>query len=398
MKTTVRMTKSTPRLTIVRVASIIFLLAFCSALVAQVAPAPAVTSPEVHENGKISFRVLAPRATTVKLEGTDIPDAGGPRSPVLSKDEKGVWSVTIDTLTPGAYRYYFDIDGVRVLDPVNTRTSQANSNLWSLVIVPGNDLFDTKNVPHGAVSEVLYYSKSLGRERRMHVYTPPGYESGKGEYPVFYLLHGAFDNDDAWSTVGRAGIIIDNLIDAGKAVPMVVVMPDGHTGPFDFSDPSIFPRHMREFVEDFRGSIRPYIEKNYRLKPGAENRAIAGLSMGGAHTLEIFARDLPDFAYYGVFSSGVLEMRPQNAPAEGPAWQERHARVLSDEKLRKNLRLIWFAIGKEDFLLEVNDKTVALLKESGFNVEEKKTEGGHTWVNWREYLAKFVPMLFKVSK
>ena len=377
-----------------------FLLYLClfGVVFAQDGPPPAVVSPEVDAEGKITFRIAAPTAKAVKLEGTDIPDAGGPRSPVLAKDEKGIWSVTVGPLVPGAYRYFFDLDGVRVLDPTNKSISEANSNLWSLVLVPGNDLYDTKNVPRGALAEVRYFSKSLDRERRMHVYTPPGYESGKGNYPVFYLLHGAWDNDDAWSTVGRAGVIFDNLIASGKAIPMIVVMPDGHTGPFDFSDPSVFPRHMREFVEDFRGSIRPYVEKNYRLKPGVGNRAVAGLSMGGAHTLEIFARDLPDFAYYGVFSSGVLEMRPQMAPSSGPTWEERHKAVLQDEKLRKNLKLVWFAIGKDDFLLQVNNDTLALLRKFGFNVEDKLTEGAHTWIKWREYLTEFAPRLFKDGK
>ena len=152
---------------------------------------------------------------------------------------------------------------------------------------------------------------------------------------------------------------------------------------------------MREFVEDFRGSVRPYIEKHYRLKPGVRNRAIAGLSMGGAHTLEIFANDLQDYAYYGVFSSGVLEFRPQLAKVDGPSWEVRNRRILEDKKLRKNLKLIWFAIGKDDYLLEINTKTLALLEKYGFVVEDKQTEGAHTWIKWRDYLSEFIPRLFK---
>jgi len=357
-------------------------------------PPPPVKSPEVSADGKITFRIRAEAAKSVVLEGSDIQGAGGPARPNLVKGADGVWSLTVGPLAPGAYRYFFSVDGVLVLDPTNLKTSEANRILWSLVHVDGNPLYDVGNVPHGAVAEVSYYSNSLKRERRMHVYTPPGYESGKGRYPVFYLLHGAYDNDDAWTTVGCAANILDNLIAQGKAKPMVVVMPDGHTGPFDPSEAGVFPRHMREFVEDFRGSIRPYVEKNYRLKPGAANRAVAGLSMGGGHTMDILARDLPDFAYYGVFSSGVLELRSEIAPAEGPSWEERHKQVLDDVKLRKGLKLIWFAIGKDDFLLKVSNDTVELMKKHGFEIDAKETAGGHTWVNWREYLAEFAPRLF----
>src|SRR5262249_23728998 len=154
---------------------------------------------------------------------------------------------------------------------------------------PGSSIYDTKDVPHGAVAKVTYYSKTLKRFRRMHVYTPPGYEKGEGKYPVFYLLHGAMDCDASWSTVGRAGFILDNLIGAGKARPMIVVMPAGHTGPFTFGGGGgrSFERQMDDFGEDFTNDVKPHIQKNYRVREGRENRAIAGLSMGGAQTLNI---------------------------------------------------------------------------------------------------------------
>ena len=184
----------------------------------------------------------------------------------------------------GAYRYNFNVDGVSVMDPRSASVSESNGNAWSMVYVPGADFMETKDVPHGAVASVTYYSKSLGRFRRMHVYTPPGYETGSQKYPVFYLLHGAGDCDDSWTSVGRAGFIIDNLIAAKKAKPMVIVMPAGHTSRTrprsprsDFND---------EFVKDFVNDIMPYAETHYRVLRDRQHRAIAGLSMGGAQTLE----------------------------------------------------------------------------------------------------------------
>lgn len=377
---------------------LLVLFALVLVTVAQDSPPPPVKSPEVSADGKITFRLRAKDAKSVILEGTDIQGAGGPARPNLVKGADGVWSLTVGPMLPGAYRYFFDVDGVLTLDPTNLKISEANRNLWSLVHVNGNPVYDVQKVPHGALAEVTYYSKSLKRERRMHVYTPPGYEAGNERYPVFYLLHGAYDDDDAWSTVGCAANIFDNLIAEGKVKPMVVVMPNGHTGPFDPSDPTIFPRHLREFTADFTGSIRPYVEKNYRLKKGTANRAIAGLSMGGNETLNVAFKALGDYGYIGVFSSGVLELMPGRGPESDKSWEERNAAALDDASLRKGLKLFWFGIGKDDFLLKVSKDTVAMLKKHGFEIESIQTDGGHTWVNWRDYLTRFAPRLFKGRK
>jgi enterochelin esterase-like enzyme len=288
------------------------------------------------------------------------------------------------------------MDGVSVIDPRNPVTSESNSNTWSLVYVPGSDFIDTKDVPHGAVAEVTYYSKALKRFRRMHVYTPPGYESGKGKYPVFYLLHGAFDCDDSWTTVGRAGFILDNLIADKKAEPMVVVMPAGHTGSFTFGQP--LPK-IDPFIEDFVHDIMPYVEKSYRVYTDRKNRAIAGLSMGGGHTLTLLVSHMDKFGYAGVFSSGVFELmgtRGRNPdPNSGPTWEQRYAETLKNVELKKELKLLWFATGKEDFLIETTRSTVELLRKYGFRIFYKETKGGHTWINWRNYLNEFAPLLFK---
>jgi enterochelin esterase family protein len=347
---------------------------------------PRVISPEVADH-KITFRVLAPKAESVKLNAGDIP--GQPQGgPALTKGASNVWEIALE-VPPGSYRYNFNIDGVATIDPRNPRTSESNENTWSLVHVPGADFMDTKDVPHGAVAAVTYQSSALGRARRMHIYMPPGYELGQGKYPVFYLLHGASDSDDSWSSEGRAGFILDNLIAAKKAKPMIVVMPAGHTGPFRFG-----ARSSDDFERDFVNDIMPYIEKNYRTRNDRQNRAIAGLSMGGAQTLNIAFAHLDKFAYIGVYSSGIFGINnaQQNS---GPTWEEKHKTTLDNASLKKGLKLVWFATGKEDFLLKTSEATVDMLKQHKFDVVYKETAGAHTWINWREYLNEFVPQLFQ---
>jgi enterochelin esterase family protein len=354
-----------------------------------------VVSPEVSADRKITFRILAPKAEAVRLTGSDIPGIGQGKD--MTKGAEGVWEVMLGPIDPGAYRYNFNVDGVSVIDPRNPATSESNGNTWSLVVVPGSDFMDTRDVPHGAIAEVTYYSKSLKRFRRMHVYTPPGYESGKGQFPVFYLLHGAGDCDDSWTSVGRAGFILDNLIAAGKAKPMVVAMPAGHTGPFRFGATR---SPVDEFVQDFNNDIMPYVERNYRVYTDRQHRAMAGLSMGGGQTLNIGIPNLDKFAYLGVFSSGVFSMGGRgrsgdpNTPAT-PTWEEQNKAVLDNAEMKKGLKLVWFATGKEDFLIETSRATVEMLKKHGFNVVYNETPGAHTWINWRNYLNEFTPQLFQ---
>ena len=361
---------------------------------------PRVTSPEVAADGRVTFRILAPKAQAVRLLG-DIPSDGPavpmqpPTGRALTQGAEGVWEVAVP-LAPGSYRYNFNVDGVSVIDPRNPSTSESNDNAWSLVHVPGADFMDTKRVPHGAVAAVTYYSTALARFRRMHVYTPPGYETSTQRYPVFYLLHGAMDSDDSWWTVGRAGFILDNLIAAGKAKPMIVVMPAGHTGPFSFNPGAPRPP-VDEFTADFNGDVVPYVEKTYRVLTDRQSRAIAGLSMGGAQTLGIAIPDLARYAYIGVYSSGVFGITgrgPMPMPP-GPSFEEQHARALDDPALKKGLNLVWFATGKDDFLIETSRATVAMLKKHGFDVAFEESAGAHTWTNWREYLNEFAPLLFR---
>ncbi len=291
--------------------AIILFLSLSASIYAQAkkpvfSQAPVVNSPEVLADRGIIFRILAPEAGKVGLQSSDI-FGMTPGNTEFTKNSEGVWEGKAGPLAPGAYRYRFTVDGVSIVDPNNTSVSESNNNVWSMVYVPGADFMEMKQVPHGAVAEVYYYSKTLERHRRMHIYTPPGYESDSKKYPVFYLLHGAMDCDDSWSTVGRAGFIIDNLVNDKKAKPMVVVMPAGHTTR-SFNMGGGMSSMVDEFSKDFINEIMPYVENNYRVLTDRKDRAIAGLSMGGMQTLDIAMKDLSRFSYIGVFSSGIFSL------------------------------------------------------------------------------------------
>ncbi|MBN1997659.1 esterase [candidate division KSB1 bacterium] len=360
-------------------------------------PGDTLMSPRIKTDGQVKFSIYAPEADKVRLISSDMP--GLMRGAEMTEAENGIWSVTVGPVDPGSYRYNINVDGVSVIDPKNPKTSESNANTWSLIHIDGAEYMDTNQVPHGAVAEVTYYSTSLKRHRRMHVYTPPGYEKDAQKYPVFYLLHGAMDCDDSWSTVGRAGFILDNLIVGNKAKPMIVVMPAGHTGPFSFGGGRGGSSWLEEFEVDFKTDIVPYIENNYRVLSGRKNRAIAGLSMGGAHTLDIAFSDLASYGFIGVYSSGIFGItggRP-GAPEQdpGPSWEESHLETLEYAELKDGLEYFWFATGSDDFLVETSKATVEMFKKHKFDVIYKESSGGHTWINWREYLQEFTPHLFQ---
>ena len=379
-------------------------------------------SPEIGADRRVTFRIYAPNAQAIRLAAGDIPGVG--QATQLTKGEDGVWQVTIGPIDPGAYRYNFNVDGVTTIDPRNHATSESNTNVWSLFYVSGSDFMDTRDVPRGAVAEVTYHSTALKTFRRMHVYTPPGYDTKNDKYPVFYLLHGAGDSDDAWSSVGRAGFILDNLIASKKAKPMLVVMPAGHTrrGPGGTGGRA----GTEEFVNDFNTDVVPYIEKHYRVLTDRNSTAIAGLSMGGNHTLQVAFPHLDKYGYIGVYSSGLLGAFPGlggrggrgAAPAAAPApaaaaapagppagapqpamtaaeWESANAKMLDNPALKKGLKVLWFATGKDDGLITTTQATVDMLKKHGFSPVFKETPGGHTWINWRNYLNEFVPQLFQ---
>jgi enterochelin esterase-like enzyme len=355
---------------------------------------PRVVSPEVQPDRRIVFRIMAPQAKTVGLRASDI--QGLPREgPAFSKDDDGVWSATVGPVEPGAYRYVFMVDGVPTMDPRNPAVSESNTNDWSLVYVPGAEFMDTVDVPHGAVASVTYYSTALSHFRRMHVYTPPGYEMGGGKYPIFYLLHGSGDCDEAWTSVGRAGFILDNLIAAKKAQPMIVVMPAGHTSATPPAPGAVRPTRD-EFADDFMSDIMPYVEKHYRVQTDRAHMAIAGLSMGGGQSLNISMSHLDRFAYVGVFSAGVFSFGRPGSPGAGSAeWESARAGMLDNAALKPGLKLLWFGTGTDDRLIPVTKATIEMLKKHGFTPFFRESPGGHTWINWRNYLFEFAPQLFQ---
>jgi enterochelin esterase family protein len=386
----------------------------------------------VTTDARVIFRIAAPKAEKVTLNAGDITvlfSGGGAGAitgtnittqmppeplpqgwPEFTKNESGIWEATIGPLPPGAYRYVFQVDGVRTLDPVNTRTAESLTNEWSLFTVPGVQTMDTGDVPHGAVAEIFYYSAVLKTTRRMHIYTPPGYEAGNAKYPVFYLLHGAGDTDDAWTSVGRAGFIFDNLLAEKKIKPMVVVMPAGHQPGVQFGAPPTGPAPtVNPFTDEFITDMLPYVEKHYRTINDRQHRAIAGLSMGGAQTLDIAFTHLGMFSQIGVFSSGavlgggrgraVTSTTTAAAPAPPapprPDWEATHAADLDNASLKKGTKLIWLSTGKDDGLVAATKTTVDLLKKHGFDPVFIESPGAHSWFNWRNYLIEFTPQLFQ---
>jgi enterochelin esterase family protein len=381
-----------------------------------------VVSPERLADGRVTFRLYAPNASNVFLNAGDLPPVtftppgappvpqtpGSPGATAFTKGENGVWEfTTAAAVPPGAFRYAIMVDGVRTLDPVNTRTSESNTAMWSMFFVAGITNEEVKDVPHGAVAEVFYASSVLKTTRRMHVYTPPGYEAGNGKYPVFYLLHGAGDTDDAWTSVGRAGFILDNLIAAKQAVPMIVVMPAGHQParpglPPGAAGPAAPPAGaVNPFTQEFLADVMPYVERHYRVIADRPHRAIAGLSMGGMQTLDIAFRELAKFAYIGVYSSGAALGGGRGAAAGAaaapppPDWAEMHKADLANPSLKAGTKLVWLATGVDDRLIASTRTTVEILKQHGFQPEFKETPGAHTWLVWRDYLQQFVPRLFK---
>jgi enterochelin esterase family protein len=354
---------------------------------------PRVEPVEVSADHHVTFRFRSAKAEAVRVNANDIPNFG---NVVLTKGANEIWEATIGPVDPGEYRYVFMVDGQAVNPPRNpatpetATTSESNGNTWDLFYVPGLDFMDARNVPHGAIETVTYFSKALDRNRRMHVYLPPGYERGSKKYPILYLLHGAGDSDDAWSTVGRAGFILDNLIAANQARPMVVVMPAGHTSAgFGAGRGAAGAAPRDEFKEDFLGDIMPYAESHYRVYTDQRHRAIAGLSMGGGQTLEAAFTTGNQFAYIGVFSSGA------GLGGGGANWETAHQAVLDNPKLKRGIKLIWFSTGQDDRLITRSLATVDLLKKHGFDPQFTQSPGAHTWINWRNYLNIFLPQLFE---
>ena len=360
----------------------------------QPTPNDTLTTPVVEADGRVTFRIYAPKAGEVAIFGDWITQGRGQGGP-LAKSEQGVWSITVGPLVPDWYSYTFLVDGVRTADPKNGLVKPGIAGVESMVFVPGEGAaFETPQaVPHGQVRIVSYESKTLGMPRSLRVYTPAGYDQGKGRYPVFYLLHGGGDDDAGWSTIGKANVILDNLIAAGKARPMIVVMPNGsmpRPAAGAPAGPGALAAYTTRFRDELLNDIKPLVERSFRVLTGPQNTAIAGLSMGGAQTLAIAPGNLDKFGYVGVWSMGLS---PDTAATA--RFRQDNAAFLQAERTNRQAKLISVSVGSTDFLVASARNLVDVLKAAGIRHEFHESEGGHTWINWRHYLNDFAPRLFQ---
>lgn len=349
-------------------------------------PPPPLVSPEVRPDQRVTFRFRAPNAREVTVDRE-----GSPRL-AMEKDAQGIWSVTTDPLPADIYGYSFVADGVRLVDPSNAVMIPNLLNKSSALYVPGTppQPWELTDAPRGVLHRHFYRSRVVGDDRDFYVYTPPGYDPHESKrYPVLYLLHGFSDDASAWSAVGHANTILDNLIAAGKARPMLVVMTLGYGAPEfvsrgfgAFRDLALRQRNYDRYRDALFTEVMPFIEGNYKVGADREARAIAGLSMGGAESLYVGLNALDRFAWVGAFSSGGV---PEDFDATFPGL---------DAKANEKLRLLWIACGTDDRLIDLNRKLHGWLDAKGVKHTMVETSGAHTWMVWRRNLATLMPLLF----
>ncbi len=399
---------------------------------AGVAAAAPVISPEIAADGKVTIRLSAPNATAVSVRNSTggFADWPGGNDVAMTKGDNGIWSATIGPLKPEYYTYRLVVDGVVMLDPQNPLQTRNGRNYSNVLHIRGglsND-YAIHDVPHGTVAQVWYPSPALKLTRRLYVYTPPGYETGRTRYPVFYLLHGGGGDEGDWTNHGRAPQILDNLIAQGKAKPMIVVManenynqiasPEAGIPPLPLNQPGnpMQGTAMLAFPKSIISDLIPFIDKAYRTLPNRDNRAIAGLSMGGAMTLLAAFNNLDKFAWVGTFSAGLPPMPgvavridpplPNAASLRGPDAnntidKQKLAALLPqlDAGANGKLRLFHVSIGAQDGLITAHNAFKELLKEKGVNASTVETDGyGHEWAYWRLALHEFTPKLFQSGR
>ncbi|MCU1328748.1 MAG: putative esterase, partial [Bryobacterales bacterium] len=376
---------------------------------------PAPKSPEVSTDGRVTFRLRAPNAKEVAVTGLP----GGRL--VLQKDEQGVWTGTTEALKPDMYGYLFSIDGANVNDPANAAfKTSATSAGQSLVHVPGAVSWEpTPGLPRGAVAHHFYHSSLIGDDRDFYVYTPPNYDPNRKEpYPVLYLLHGLGDDAYGWISAGAANVILDNLIGQGKAQPMIMVNTLGYGVPLT----TMFAGGgggrggmggngmIANFAKALTDEVMPQVEKQYRVTKDRNQRAIAGLSMGGAEALYTGLNNLDKFTYVASFS-GAFVMWPKPAaaasaaapatPGPAPVTDEVFAMNFPkvDAKINSQLKLLWIGCGTEDGLIGVNRQFRTWLKSKDVKAVEVETPAmAHVWPLWRQNLTEIAPMLFQKGK
>jgi enterochelin esterase-like enzyme len=345
---------------------------------------PQIKAVEIHDDHTVTFRLNAPGAREVTLVANFLPEPL-----VLQKDEKGIFSGTTPPLEPAIYHYHYSVDGVRGIDPHNPYgqrgADDATQSMFEVhAATPA--YFDPQPVPHGEVRIVWYESKSVGALRSFRVYTPPGYETSRAKYPVLYLLHGNGQNENDWSEVGRANFILDNLIAERKAKPMLIVMPFGHPQASHLSGAAT-PAEAKPgaFADDLLDQIIPTVEKTFRVSVKADDRAIAGLSMGGGQTVSIGFTHLDKFHSIGVFSAG----------GGGSDPVKQFPDLLTDAAAtNKKMKVIWICAGDKDFALTGAQGLDKTLTEHNIKHTFTTTPGVHEWKVWRYSLDQFAPLLF----
>ncbi len=356
-----------------------------------------VVSPEIQPDNSVIFRLLAKDAAKVTISGDWMP--GFFTQEPMIKGDTGMWTIKTLPLKPELYSYSFFVDGVKVLDPSNVQVKRDGMNNASMLIIPGkeSELYSVNDVPHGTLSKVWYDSPTLNLKRRMYVYTPAGYADSNEKYPVFYLLHGGGGDEDAWSTLGRACQIMDNLIAQGKAKPMIVVMTNGNPGQTASPGEGTVAKIQGTagdmgkglFEESLVKDVIPYIENHYRALTGKDNRAVAGLSMGGMQTMNLSTRYPEMFSYMGVMSMGIVDATSMGIKPD-PDLDAKY-----DALGKSGYKLYWVGCGKDDFLYGAAKNLVAMLDKHQLKYTYRESTGGHTWVNWRIYLSEFTPLLFR---
>lgn len=367
-------------------------------------------SPEILDDGRVAFRLHAPEARSVELTGDMLPEQEVTNEHgtwkvagvvPLERKEDGVWEYISEPLPSNYYNYNFILDGVRITDPANVYTVRDIASLFSLLIVPGDrgDMFGVQAVPHGSVSRVWYdVEDEQHKMRRMSIYTPAGYAEGDERYPVLYLLHGMGGDEEAWLGLGRAAQIFDNMIAAGRMTPAIVVMPNGNmaqeAAPGESSEglihpQAMLPRTMDGSYEEQFIDIVNYVDNNYRTVADAEHRAVAGLSMGGFHSLHIAQYYPGVFGYVGLFSAAVF----RGDATRSEVYRNPDGRL--QEFYAAEPKLVWIAIGKDDFLYDENVRLREKLDLMKYPYMYHESEGGHIWRNWRDYLILFSEQLFK---
>jgi len=335
--------------------------------------------PRILPDNRVMFRIEAPQAQKVQIDLGKVYD--------LKKDSQGVWTVTTDPVSGGFHYYSLLIDGVAVADPAS-ETFYGMSRMASGIELPfaGRDYYALNDVPHGDIRMKRYYSKVAGAWKRFFLYTPPGYDTSKDRYPVLYIVHGGGEDERGWATQGLTDLILDNLIAARRALPMLVVMVDGNAGELSLEE-----AYLQQFDRELKQSIIPFVEAQYRVKAGAANRALAGLSLGGIQTLYTGVNSTDLFSYLGVFSSSWI------LPDQAAMAERQYAYMAANrEKINRNLKQFWISQGgKEDIAYQNNQAMLARLKQLGIKYSYSESPGGHTWPVWRHDLYQFAPLLFR---